>query len=139
MGGTLPDILGYEKAKELIDRSDSVYLKFGADTNVYGVGKEKEIREIRAKAIGANLKLVECPIRHIGTEKGYEIYQKLQKHLKDVGVDMRFDDPVRQILIEDGIVGVDILLLGLMKSGLTGQISPHEALSGKSDQEREGK
>ena len=107
VGGTLPDILGYEKARELIERSDGVYLKFGADTNVYGVGKETEIREIRAKAIGANLKLVECPIRHLGTEKGYEIYQKLQKHLEEVGVEMRFDDPVRQILIEDGrAVGV---------------------------------
>ena len=102
VGGILPDILGYAKAKELIERSDQVYLKFGADTNVYGVGREKEIREIRAKAIRANLKLVECPIRHLGTEKGYEIYQKLQQHLQDAGVDMRFNDPVEKILIKDG-------------------------------------
>ena len=99
VGGTLPDILGYARAKELIERSDQVYLQFGADTNVYGVGKEKEIREIRAKAISANLKLVECPIRHLGTEKGYEIYQKLQRHLQEKGVDMRFDNPVKEILI----------------------------------------
>ena len=101
MGGTLPDILGYSKAKALIERSDQIYLKFGADTNVYGVGKEKEIQEIRAKAIRANLKLVECPIRHLGTEKGYEIYQKLQHHLEQAGVDMRFDSPVRDILVGD--------------------------------------
>ena len=99
VGGTLPDILGYAKAKELIEKSDQIYLKFGADTNVYGVDKEKEIREIRAKAIGANLKLVECPIRHLGTEKGYEIYQKLQHYLESAGVEMRFDDPVKKILI----------------------------------------
>ena len=98
VGGTLPDILGYSKAKDLINRSDQIYLKFGADTNVYGVDKEKEIQEIRAKAIRANLKLVECPIRHLGTEKGYEIYQKLQHHLEEAGVDMRFDSPVRDIL-----------------------------------------
>lgn len=101
VGGTLPDILGYSKAKALIERSDQIYLKFGADTNVYGVGKEKEIQEIRAKAIRANLKLVECPIRHLGTEKGYEIYQKLQHHLEQAGVDMRFDSPVRDILVGD--------------------------------------
>ena len=99
VGGNLPEILGYAKAKELIEKSDQIYLKFGADTHVYGIDKEKEIREIRAKAIGANLKLVECPIRHLGTEKGYEIYQKLQKHLESVGVDMRFNDPVKKILI----------------------------------------
>ena len=101
VGGTLPDILGYSKAKALIERSDQIYLKFGADTNVYGVGKEKEIQAIRAKAIRANLKLVECPIRHLGTEKGYEIYQKLQHHLEQAGVDMRFDSPVRDILVGD--------------------------------------
>ena len=70
VGGTLPDILGYAKAKELIERSDAVYLKFGADTNVYGVGKENEIREIRKKAITANLKLVACPMRHRGRAPG---------------------------------------------------------------------
>ena len=102
VGGTLPDILGYSRARDLIERSDQIYLRFGADTNVYGVGKEKEIQEIRAKAIRANLKLVECPIRHLGTEKGYEIYQKLQHHLEEAGVVMRFDSPVRDILVADG-------------------------------------
>ena len=107
VGGTLPDILGYEKALELIGRSDEVYLKFGADTNVYGVNKEKEIREIRAKAIGANLKLVECPIRHLGTEKGYEIYQKIQTHLQNAGVEMHFREPVARILMSwDTVRGV---------------------------------
>ncbi len=107
VGGTLPEILGYEKATELIHESDEIYLKFGADTNIYGINKEKEIQQIRAKAIGANLKLVECPIRHLGTEKGYEIYSRMQQHLKEAGVEMHFDEPVREILIEDEkIVGV---------------------------------
>ena len=35
----------------LLKESDDIYLKFGADTKVYGVDKEKEIREIRRKAI----------------------------------------------------------------------------------------
>ena len=108
VGGTLPDILGYEKAGEMIGRSDRIYLKFGADTEVYGVNKEKEIREIRAKAIGANLKLVECPIRHLGTEKGYEIYAKIQKHLEESGVEMHFMEPVSKILMESvGVRGVE--------------------------------
>ncbi|MDO5455807.1 MAG: NAD(P)/FAD-dependent oxidoreductase [Eubacteriales bacterium] len=107
VGGTLPDLLGYEKALELIRKSDDIYLRFGADTNVYGVHKEKEIREIRAKAIGANLKLVECPIRHLGTEKGYEIYQKIQTYLQNAGIQLHFREAVREILIdEDGVKGV---------------------------------
>ncbi|HKM21995.1 MAG TPA: FAD-dependent oxidoreductase [Lachnospiraceae bacterium] len=103
VGGNLPEILGYEKATELIKESDSIYLQFGADEKVYGVDKEAEIREIRRKAIVANLKLVECPIRHLGTEEGYKIYGKLQKHLEEVGVELLFNTMVKQIVIEDGV------------------------------------
>ena len=104
VGGNLPEILGYDKAQELIRESDSIYLKFGADTNVYGVDKEKEIREIRRKAISANLKLIECPIRHLGTEEGYKIYHRLQDHLVEVGVEMQFMTMVSDIGIEGGRV-----------------------------------
>ncbi|MCI8606669.1 MAG: NAD(P)/FAD-dependent oxidoreductase [Hungatella sp.] len=101
VGGHLPDILGYGKAVELIQESDEIYLKFGADTNVYGVDKQKEIEEIRRKAINANLKLIECPIRHLGTEEGYKIYTRLQEHLLSHGVEMKFNTMVEDIIIEE--------------------------------------
>ena len=101
VGGHLPDILGYDKAMELIKESDNIYLKFGADTNVYGVDKQKEIEEIRRKAINANLKLIECPIRHLGTEEGYKIYTRLQDHLISHGVRMEFNTMITDIIIED--------------------------------------
>lgn len=107
VGGNLPEILGYDETIKLIKESDDIYLKFGADTSVYGIDKEKEIREIRRKAINANLKLVECPIRHLGTEEGYKIYAKLQKHLEESGVELHFNTMVEEILVEDGAaVGV---------------------------------
>ncbi len=102
VGGNLPEILGYDKATELIHESDEIYLKFGADKNVYGVDKEAEIREIRRKAINANLKLVECPIRHLGTEEGYKIYSRLQEHVLSKGVTILFNTMVKDILVEDG-------------------------------------
>lgn len=101
VGGNLPDILGYDETVKLIHESDEIYLKFGADTNIYGVDKEKEIREIRRKAINANLKLIECPIRHLGTEEGYKIYARLQKDLLDHGVEILFDTMIEDILIEE--------------------------------------
>lgn len=101
VGGNLPDILGYDKALQLIKESDAIYLKFGADTNVYGIDKEAEIREIRRRAINANLKLIECPIRHLGTEEGYKIYTRLQEHLLSSGIDMIFNTMVQDIIIED--------------------------------------
>lgn len=103
VGGNLQYILGYDKAVELIKRSDDIYLKFGADTFVYGIDKEDEIREIRRKAIAANLKLIECPIRHLGTEEGYKIYSRLEQHLENIGVEMQFNTMVNDIIIEDGV------------------------------------
>lgn len=102
VGGNLSEIIGYENTVELINESDAIYLSFGADKKVYGLGKEKEIREIRRKAINANLKLVECPIRHLGTEEGYKIYERLQHHLEDAGVEMLFETMVKEIIIEEG-------------------------------------
>ena len=42
VGGNLPNILGYEETTMLIRESDDIYLKFGADTSVYGMDKEAE-------------------------------------------------------------------------------------------------
>lgn len=103
VGGNLPEILGYDRAQELIRESDDIYLKFGADQNVYGIDKQKEIEEIRRKAITANLKLIECPIRHLGTEEGYKIYTRLQEHLIEQGVHMLFNTMVDDIIIENGV------------------------------------
>lgn len=104
VGGYLPDILGYDKTMCLIKESDDVYLEFGADTNVYGADKVKEIQEIRRKAIMANLKLIECPIRHLGTEEGYKIYSKLQEHLLSRGVEIQFETMVSDIVVENNTI-----------------------------------
>lgn len=102
VGGNLPEILGYDETKKLIKESDDIYLGFGADTKVYGVDKEKEIEKIRRAAIGANLKLIECPIRHLGTEEGYKIYSRIQEYLLEQGVEILFNTMVKNLIINDG-------------------------------------
>ena len=101
VGGNLPEYLGYEKTKELIKYVDEIYLNFGADNKIYGVDKEKEIQEIRKKAIRSNLKLVECPIRHMGTEEGYAIYGRIEEHLENIGVELKFRNPVKDIILDE--------------------------------------
>lgn len=73
VGGDLPELIGYDKVSELIDYTDKIYLEFGADTKIEGIGHDDKIKDIRRKAIEAGLKLVDCPIRHLGTEKAHEI------------------------------------------------------------------
>lgn len=102
VGGNLPEILGYEETTALLKEADDIYLKFGADKKVYGIEDQEAIENIRAKAIRANLKLIECPIRHLGTEEGYKIYTRLQEYLLEKGVEIKFMTMVKDIIIEDG-------------------------------------
>jgi len=107
VGGILPQYIGYEKTKQLIEYVDNIYLEFGADNKIYGIDNPEKIEKIRKKAIESNLKLVECPIRHLGTEVGYSIYNKLQYYLEEKNVDMLFNNPVTDLIIKNGrIIGV---------------------------------
>ena len=74
VGGDLPELIGADYAQKMIDYTDKIYLEFGADTHVEGLEATEEIKDIRRKAIQADLKLVDCPIRHLGTEKAHELY-----------------------------------------------------------------
>lgn len=108
VGGNLPEHLGYEEVQKLINYVDEIYINFGADETIYGVDKQEEIRNIRKKAINANLKLVECPIRHMGTEEGYNIYSRIETYLKDMGVELKFRNPVKDLIFDENknLIGV---------------------------------
>ena len=101
VGGDLPDLIGYATVQDLIDYTDKIYLSFGADTKIEGVDHKEEIKEIRKKAIQAGLKLVDCPIRHMGTEKAQQIYYDIEKYLLGAGVEMFFNAECTDLIIEN--------------------------------------
>ena len=103
MGGDLPELIGHQFAQDTIDRVDQMYLDFGADPHVEGLGHADEVAEIRRRAISAGLKLVDCPIRHLGTEKAQELYARIEKHLLDAGVNILFETECEEVVIEDGV------------------------------------
>jgi uncharacterized FAD-dependent dehydrogenase len=102
VGGDLPALIGESFAQEMINYTDNIYLEFGADENVEGVSGGEKIKEIRKRAIQAGLKLVDCPIRHLGTEKAQEIYGSLQKYLLESGVEILFGRHCSDIVLENG-------------------------------------
>ena len=104
VGGDLPSLIGVDLARSLIKYTDGIYLEFGADTRVEGVGNDDSKKEIRLNAIQAGLKLVDCPIRHLGTEKAQEIYYSIEQHLLAEGVEMLFNTECRNIIVDDGEV-----------------------------------
>ena len=101
VGGELPNLIGSEFAQELIDYTDKIYLEFGADEHVEGVYEGEEIKEIRKRAIRAGLQLVNCPIRHLGTEKAQQLYLNIQNYLQEKGVEMRFHTECENIILKE--------------------------------------
>ena len=108
VGGDLPDLIGTQLVQETISATDETYLAFGADPHVEGLGHDAEVAEIRRRAIKAGLKLVDCPIRHLGTERAQEIYTAIEQHLVDAGVNMVFETTCTDVLVdgEGACVGV---------------------------------
>ena len=102
VGGNLPDLIGHEFAQQMIEYTDGIYLSFGADKKVEGVGHDEKIKAIRLRAIQAGLKLVDCPIRHLGTEMAQELYGKIEKHLTDNGVEIIFKTECVDLIVENG-------------------------------------
>ena len=102
VGGDLPDLKSHDLVQDYIKKADAMYLNFGADDHVEGLEFPEEIKEIRRNAIKAGLKLVDCPIRHLGTEKAHEIYYKIQEHLVANGIEVKFNTRVEDLKILDG-------------------------------------
>ena len=103
VGGDFPSLIGEEKAQDLINYVDGIYLEFGADTKVEGIGNSAEVKEIRKRAIQAGLKLVDCPIRHLGTEKAQDIYYSIQQYLIDNGVEILFGTECTDMILEGSV------------------------------------
>ena len=109
VGGQLPELLGEKNAQRMIDYTDSIYLEFGADDHIEGISAGEEIKQIRTRAIRAGLKLVDCPIRHMGTEKAQQIYGAIQRYLIDKGVEILFGYSCTNLILKDGVcLGVHV-------------------------------
>ena len=102
VGGDLPNLVGEDLVQQTIDYTDKIYLEFGADENIEGLNNDEEVKEIRRNAIRAGLRLVDCPIRHLGTEKNHEIYYAIEQYLLQNGVEILFGCECSNIILKDG-------------------------------------
>ena len=103
VGGDLPSLIGADVAQATIEYADGIYLEFGADAHVEGIGNTEEVKEIRKRAIAAGLRLVDCPIRHMGTEKAQGIYLGIERYLQEHGVEMLFGFTCTNLLLEGDV------------------------------------
>ena len=110
VGGILQEYIGVENTKRLIDYTDDIYLKFGADKKLEGVNFKDEVKVIKEKSKKQGINLINIPIRHLGTEKAHELYKKLENYLEENNINMMFETEVQDLIIENNSVkGVKIL------------------------------
>lgn len=93
VGGTISDYVGVEETNDLIKYTDQIYLDFGGDPAVHGSEITPAMRAIQKKSIEANLRLVHCPVRHLGTEKTQSLYKSLFDYITAQGVEVKFRTP----------------------------------------------
>ncbi len=103
VGGDLPQLIGEMYAQEMIDYTDKIYLEFGADEHIEGLENTEEVKDIRKRAIQAGLRLVDCPIRHMGTEKAHGIYLSIEKYLIEHGVEILFGCECTNLILRDSV------------------------------------
>ena len=101
VGGRLLEYFSEDESKKLIKYCDDIYMKFGANERVYGLNSDK-VDEVKYEASKHNIRLVECPVRHLGTELAYEVLKSMYHHLMDnTNTEFMELSEVEEILIED--------------------------------------
>lgn len=104
VGGRITDYMSFEDAQALIDYADSIYLEFGASDTVYGLNT-KRVEDIMYEASKYSIKLIPCPVRHLGTELAFEVLRAMYRHLME-NTNTEFSEltTVQEILVEKGEV-----------------------------------
>ncbi|MDO5569349.1 MAG: FAD-dependent oxidoreductase [bacterium] len=123
VGGWLEDYIGSTKTNELIKYVDDIYLKYGANTQVAYNSKYADEFDYKCSKYG--MKLIKCPVRHLGTEKSSEIMQKMYEDLsKKDNVDIFSNTTVdkinlekKEITIKDTTYTADNIVLAVGRSG----------------------
>lgn len=104
IGGILQEYIGVEETKQLIDYTDEIYLKFGADKKLEGTEYKDKVIELSKKSKKEGVNLISIPIRHLGTEKSHELYKKIEEYIEYQGINLMFETVVKDLIIDNGVV-----------------------------------
>lgn len=80
VGGHVREYLGHDETQALIRYADERYLRFGAPQTVYGLEDDK-VDEIASEAKKYGVRLIPCPVRHLGTERAGKVLGAMYDYL----------------------------------------------------------
>ncbi len=107
IGGDLREITGSdEKAWALVDEVDRIFLKHGTPHKKYGA-EDDRVDELKRRCASEDIKFINIPQRHIGTENTPKVIESMFKGLEVSGVEFMLNTRVEDLIVEDGVcVGV---------------------------------
>jgi uncharacterized FAD-dependent dehydrogenase len=100
VGGFLSEFVTQTELTGLLKKADDIYLSFGAPKEVFGQSSDKT-EALYQEAKQAGLEFVPMEIRHLGTENCVLLLKKIREALEGK-VDIFFETPVKEILVEEG-------------------------------------
>ncbi|NMA01520.1 MAG: NAD(P)/FAD-dependent oxidoreductase [Clostridia bacterium] len=103
VGGRITEYMSQQEAQDLINYADQYYLNFGASPDVYGLNNQV-IDDISYEASKYDIKLIPCPVRHLGTEHAYQVL-KAMYHFLIEKENIHFWELTKaeELIIEDGV------------------------------------
>lgn len=102
VGGMLGSYLDKSEFQEGIKYVHKIYLEFGAPKELYGLANLDGIELLQKKAALAGMRLVQAPVRHLGTGRTQEVLQQMQDYLLERGVEIETNATVGSIIVNDG-------------------------------------
>lgn len=109
VGGRIKDYIAEDEAEGLIKYADDIYLEFGASQEVHGLNSRR-VDDIMYESSKYNIKLIPCPVRHLGTELSYEVLKRMYIHLiNNTNTEFMELTTARDIIVEDGRVSGVVL------------------------------
>lgn len=107
VGGNISEYLGHKRSGELIKQADEIYLKCGASPEIHGLN-EKRIDEISYEASKHNIRLIPCPVRHLGTENSSKVLGAMHDYLiEHSNIEFKELTSASEILVKNNkVVGV---------------------------------
>ncbi len=103
-GGTLYEHIGKEKALELMKYVDGINMENGGEgTKLYTTAGTR----FKKLCLENKLHLLDASVRHLGTDKNYEVLGNIYEYLKDK-IEFHFNSPVGDLAVnEDGTYDVE--------------------------------
>jgi uncharacterized FAD-dependent dehydrogenase len=102
VGGFLSELVPPSELESLLTKADQIYLSFGAPKEILGQSSDKT-EALYQEAKQAGLEFIPMEIRHLGTENCVPLLKRIRDAIRDK-VDIFFETPVREILVDGGKV-----------------------------------